>query len=180
MEPGTDFEEAADSAVKVCSALSRLNDSREDLQQRRLPGPIAPDDPDHLTRLHIETNILQRPESARRGIAVHLTAEAAAQAVEWCASGTDQRLPYGRVGSRALADAVLLAQVLDADDWLHSFLGVQGRERFVRFRSRRRMSSPCGGNRRRRRSGSPRSGWPPATGQSNRRRGRTRRIGSPR
>ena len=46
----------------VDPALGRLGDAREDLEQRRLAGAVAPDDAEHLAALDLEADVLERPE----------------------------------------------------------------------------------------------------------------------
>ena len=56
------LEQARHAAADLDAPGARLGNPREDLQQRRLAGAIAPDDADHLATLDLEVDILERPE----------------------------------------------------------------------------------------------------------------------
>ena len=62
MKPGADFEQARDPAAQRDPARGRLGDARQDLEQRRFAGAVAADDAEDLALLHLEADILQRPE----------------------------------------------------------------------------------------------------------------------
>ncbi len=43
-------------------ALGGSRDARQDLEQRRLPGAVAPDDPERLAFLEVERDVAERPD----------------------------------------------------------------------------------------------------------------------
>ena len=70
MKASADLEQAGDAALDGDAPLARLGDARQDLQERRLAGAIAPDDAEHLAALDLEAHVLQRPEFLGR-LAAH-------------------------------------------------------------------------------------------------------------
>ena len=66
VKAGPDLEQAADPSSEFGPARRRLGDPAEDLQERRLAGPVAADDPDDLSRLDLERDVLERPEISAR------------------------------------------------------------------------------------------------------------------
>ena len=70
MKASADLEQAGDAARDRDAPFARLGDARQDLQERRLAGAIAPDDAEHLAALNLEAHVLQRPEFLGR-LAAH-------------------------------------------------------------------------------------------------------------
>ena len=66
VEPRPDFEQRTDSSVYLGSSACWLSDARKNFEQRALSRPVAPDDSDDLTLLHVERDVVQRPESLHR------------------------------------------------------------------------------------------------------------------
>jgi hypothetical protein len=64
MEPRSDLEQRTDAAAHPRHAAGRDGDPREHLQQRRLPGAVASDQPDHLALVDGEAHVAKRPEVA--------------------------------------------------------------------------------------------------------------------
>ena len=62
VEPGTELEERADSPPDFDPARGRLEDSRDQLQQRRLAGAVAADEPECLAGLDLERDIAKGPD----------------------------------------------------------------------------------------------------------------------
>ena len=62
MKAGADLEQTADPSVETDLAPGRLGDPAQDLQQSRLAGAVAADDPDDLPWLDIEGNIIEGSE----------------------------------------------------------------------------------------------------------------------
>src|SRR5207245_2685884 len=62
MEPGPDFQKAADLAAQLDAAGRRLGDAAEDLQEGRFAGAVAADDAHDLPRLDLEGNVAQGPQ----------------------------------------------------------------------------------------------------------------------
>ncbi len=62
VEAGADLEQASDAAVQLDPAKGRLEDARQDLEQRRLAGAVVADDADDLAALDLEIDVAQRPE----------------------------------------------------------------------------------------------------------------------
>ena len=54
MEPGSDLEEAGNSAVKLDASLGGHRNSAQELQERALPRPVPADDADHFALLDLE------------------------------------------------------------------------------------------------------------------------------
>ena len=67
MEAGAHLQQAGDAARAVHAAAGRLGDAREDLEQGALPRAVAADDADHLAALHLEGDVLERPEVVGTG-----------------------------------------------------------------------------------------------------------------
>src|SRR5262249_4557840 len=121
------LEQTGDAGSDGDAPLARLGDARQDLQEGRLAGAIAPDDAEHLAALNLEAHVLQRPEFLGRLAAYNGTA----------ARRTDRpfphiaRCPRGNVtqGRIALAldlvaNDVFLAESFGAD---HDITGHQTR-----------------------------------------------------
>ena len=62
MKTGTDLEQAGDPTVEFGSAGRGPDDARQDFQERRLAGPVPPDDADALAACHLEAHVVERPE----------------------------------------------------------------------------------------------------------------------
>ena len=66
VEPCADFQQAADAAANLNPSGGGLGDAAKDLQERRFPGTVAADDPDHFAGGYLEGDVLQSPEDVRR------------------------------------------------------------------------------------------------------------------
>src|SRR5262249_29661749 len=62
VKPGADFEQARDTSVQHNPAPGRFSNATQDLEKRALAGSVAPDNAQYLTAIHLETDILERPE----------------------------------------------------------------------------------------------------------------------
>ena len=62
MEPRADLEQRADVALDPRLPGRRRRDPREDLEQRRLPGPVVAHDPDGASELDLEVDVAERPD----------------------------------------------------------------------------------------------------------------------
>ena len=62
VEPGAEFEQRCNPAVRLDTAQCRTQGAADDLQQRRLAGPVAPDDADSGSARDLERDVPQRPE----------------------------------------------------------------------------------------------------------------------
>src|SRR3954454_4051854 len=91
--------------MRLTTTRCRRRDPRQDLQHRALARAVPPDDPHGLAGLHLERDVLQRPEVARRAL---LFAPAARRQLR-------DIFPQRPVPTDALrgADAIALADVLD-------------------------------------------------------------------
>src|SRR5690606_41240939 len=58
VEPRADLQERPDAAVELDAPASRGGDAREDLEERRLAGAVAPDDPERLAVRHLERHVV--------------------------------------------------------------------------------------------------------------------------
>src|SRR6266850_8449279 len=63
MESGADFEERPDAPVNFRPAGGGASDSRQNLQQSRLAGTVAPDQAEDFAFLDLQRHVFQRPES---------------------------------------------------------------------------------------------------------------------
>ena len=70
MEAGADLEQAPDAPADLDAPARRRGDAREHLQQRRLAGAVAADDPEHLALLDLERHVAERPDLLRLRCAV--------------------------------------------------------------------------------------------------------------
>ncbi len=109
MEAGADLQQRPNAAADLRAPLRRLRDPREDLEERRLAGAVAADDPHNLALLDLERNVLERPDMAL------LVAVAAAEEPKRRGGGPHQRLAQRGVRAPALPDPVALAQPFDSD-----------------------------------------------------------------
>ena len=66
VEAGAHLQQRAHPPVDLGIPLGRLGDPGEDLQQRALPGPVAPDDPQHLAVLDLERRCPSAPRNGCR------------------------------------------------------------------------------------------------------------------
>ena len=66
MKPRPDLEQRRDTTPNPRLARSRLGNPAQNFQERALPRPVPPNQPDHLPRLNIERNIAQSPEFVSR------------------------------------------------------------------------------------------------------------------
>ena len=62
VKAGAHLQQAAHPPVDLGPPAGRLGDAGEDLEQRALARAVAADDPHHFALLHLEGDILQRPE----------------------------------------------------------------------------------------------------------------------
>ena len=69
MEAGADLEHAGDAAVDLDPSARRLGDAAEDLQKRALAAAVRADDAEAFAGLHLERDVLQRPEFVVRALA---------------------------------------------------------------------------------------------------------------
>ena len=65
VEARRDLDERADAAADAAVAARRLVDAREQLERRRLPRAVRPDDAERLAGPHLEREIAHGPEVAR-------------------------------------------------------------------------------------------------------------------
>jgi len=89
----------------------------EDLEQRRLPRPVAADDAHYLAALDLERDVLQGPDGVVRRLTADrrpLTADGTRHSAEGGIHSIGQSVAQGFV-ALARADAVEFAQVFDAD-----------------------------------------------------------------
>src|SRR5262245_35465764 len=61
MEPSPELEDGCDPAVDLDLAPRSVERSRQDLEQRALPGSVPPKNADHLTSGHFKAHVSQRP-----------------------------------------------------------------------------------------------------------------------
>ena len=62
MQPEAELEERRDPAGDHDAARGRRDDARDQLQERALAGPVAPDDPDRLARKDLHRDVVERFE----------------------------------------------------------------------------------------------------------------------
>src|SRR5690606_33931920 len=62
VEPRADLQERPDAAVELDAPASRGGAAREDLEERRLAGAVAPDDPERLAVRHLERDVVEGVE----------------------------------------------------------------------------------------------------------------------
>ena len=114
MEARADLEQAADAAADHRAARGRRRDPRQDLEQGRLAGAVAADEPDDLAFANLEANVAQRPELARRAWPARVrTAERLP---------ADERVPQRPVRCLHLPDAVALRELLRLDRERHQIV----------------------------------------------------------
>src|SRR5262249_48622356 len=61
-EPRAEFQHRGDAAVRLDKARRGLERSADDLQQRRLAGAVASNDPDGLAARYLEAHVIERRE----------------------------------------------------------------------------------------------------------------------
>src|SRR5581483_5078030 len=62
MKAGPHLKQTCHPSIEPDASLRRLRDPAENLEQCALARPVPPNDADHLSALHFERYILQRPE----------------------------------------------------------------------------------------------------------------------
>src|SRR5207247_11118284 len=67
MESRTELEQRADAAADRDAAGGRLDDPGDEPQQRRLAGPVPPDEADRGARVRPQRDVAQSPDIARAG-----------------------------------------------------------------------------------------------------------------
>jgi hypothetical protein len=60
VETCTELEQRRDPPARLDAAGGRLDDSRDDTQERRLPGAVAADEPDRMSGLDRQRDVAQR------------------------------------------------------------------------------------------------------------------------
>jgi hypothetical protein len=65
VKPGADLEEGGDASPGPSDARRGFRDPSEDLEQRALARPVAPDDPEGMSFLDREADVTQRPDLLR-------------------------------------------------------------------------------------------------------------------
>jgi hypothetical protein len=109
VEPRPDLEQRADAPVHDRLALGRLGDPGEDLQQRRLPGSVPPDDAEDLPLVDLEREVAKGPEVLPRPASPRRPHRLGG-------------LLHQRPRARPPRDHVPLAETLDRDGW-HAHAG---------------------------------------------------------
>ena len=120
VKSGADLEEGCHPPGDLDASGGGLCDSTEDLQEGRLAGAVATDDPNPVAGLDLEVEILESPELLELGV-LGVWRQGMAQALvkPTCRSG--QGVAQGLIAVctarvEVVADDVLLAEVLDLDD----------------------------------------------------------------
>ncbi len=121
VEAGADLQQAGDPAADFGPSAARLGNSGENLEQGRLAGPVAPDDPQHLTLAHLEGDVAQRPQHAFGRLGVRFRIDVIEPVERAVLAVVADRLPYEVEHGHAeivldlllQADAVAFAQVVD-------------------------------------------------------------------
>ncbi len=62
MEASSDFDQGADASPQFTASVRRAEDFRQELQHRRLAGPVRADNPQRLALTCLESHIFERPE----------------------------------------------------------------------------------------------------------------------
>src|ERR1051326_1013387 len=62
MESRPHFQQTSYPAINLRPSLRWLRDSAQQLQQRRLPRTVSPDQPEYFPSFHFQVHVLQRPE----------------------------------------------------------------------------------------------------------------------
>jgi hypothetical protein len=106
VEARTDLEQAADAAADDGAAARRRRDPRQHLEQRRLPGAVAPDHAEDFALAHAEAHVAERPDLLSL-LRLHAAGEPA--------GGARHRVPERSVGRLHLPDAVALRQFVGFD-----------------------------------------------------------------
>ena len=104
VESGPDLEEAAHAPADLRASLGRCGDTRQQLQQGRLPRSVTSDDSDHLAGGHVERDVAKRPDVLMVMLMVQSPGETAGAA--------GQRLAQRAVTRLQLADPVTLREPL--------------------------------------------------------------------
>src|SRR2546427_929567 len=91
MKAGAYFEQTADASVQIYLTDGRFGNARKDFEQRGFARAVAPDDAHDFARHDLETDVLQRPDSAVFRFAVAL------EQPEWSLRRADDRFAQGFV-----------------------------------------------------------------------------------
>lgn len=91
MEACADLEKAADPAIEADLAFCGGGDAGEDFEKGALAGPIPADDTYDLAAVHVEVDVLERPEG------IMLIADAL-QALDGGPDGVGETFGKGLVG----------------------------------------------------------------------------------
>jgi hypothetical protein len=116
VEARPDLEERPDTAADARLAVRRLGDAREDLEQRRLAGPVAPDDAEDVAARDVERDVVERPQD------VPLLATPTAREVQAFREDVGERVAHASVQDVLLAEAVALGEVANLDGVLRRCL----------------------------------------------------------
>ena len=112
VEAGADLQKAGDTSPDPNPPLGGIGDAAQNLQERRLAGAIAPDDPDDFAAPDFEVQVPQRPEFLERGASFQRRAHPAERRSHRALDDVTQAL-----SALALrADDVALRETLDGDD----------------------------------------------------------------
>jgi len=109
MKPRSHLEQRPHSALEIDLSRRRLDDARQDLEQRALAGPVATDDADDLAVRDVERDVVERPELLD-GLSLRATAHRSRRATKAIDDRFAQRAMRG-----TRAQLVLFAEMGDAD-----------------------------------------------------------------
>ena len=134
VKTGPDLQQTAHAANDLGAPLGRMDDPREDLQQRALAGAIAANDSHHLARVYFERDVAESPEVAQRDGPVTARSRSQGPRMIFLArfSIASERRPYMAHASQA----ELFREAFDADGNVSHEL-----------KSDRRSRAPRGGRR---------------------------------
>ena len=117
MEAGANFQQARHAAAEPDPAFGGLGDSRQDLEQRRLAGAVAADDPHHIAPRDFEIHSLQRPELLRRDGGRRFSPGTTRQTCRQTVDPVGDRFAQaGRRFSGEMPKFVAFAQIFGTDD----------------------------------------------------------------
>src|SRR5581483_10055408 len=122
MEAGSDLEQAGHASAHRHLTRSRAGNARKNFEQRALAGAIAADDAQHVTLLHVEVDVFERPEGWKLDlpIAVSVPAE---QRMEWRFDAALHHFPQVvHLGTAARPQLVLLGKAANFQDRLHQMM----------------------------------------------------------
>src|ERR1044072_4572960 len=117
MTTTADAQQASRASKQLCRSGRQSRDTRQDPEHSRLARAIAPNNPNHFSRRNLKTDVTQRPNHIA-AIAVPSSGKLH-RTIDRTLDCFTQSRQYGFSRSQK----ILLADILDFDNWSHEYSG---------------------------------------------------------